>query len=264
MELPKINLPGSEPGGMLDNIKSRLGFAPSEPEPAHRGYDEGYDDGYDDGYDGYEDGYEEGYDGYDDDYGESSRYEPYAPVTTRTSGRTSSYSSSPRLVTIDDVKANDRLGHSPLPETRGTGFGNRVVIDNTAPAPSSPASASAQRERSEGLDSLFTPTASASSAGARSYEPAQASGKRNLTVIRPMAYNDVERVSKILRAGDVVVLSLKTTPSALFNRVLDFSFGVASALDAHVDCVGAKVFAITCGGALTEAEKTSLRTQGLI
>lgn len=50
----------------------------------------------------------------------------------------------------------------------------------------------------------------------------------------------------------------------LAKRILDFSFGVASALDANVECVGNKVFALTRIDELTEAERSYLRTQGII
>lgn len=177
--------------------------------------------------------------------------------------------------------------------------GNRVLIDNTAPSPGSPESLRASR--SAGLNSLFettaenvsssvgesvsaggasSPTAS-TGAGARfsasqpsaSFDPydAYASSRvtahvpeRTLTVVKPLAYGDVERVAKTLRAGDVVVLSLTATPADLVKRVLDFSFGVACYANARVDCIGDKVFAIIQGGALTEAEMLSLRNQGVI
>ena len=80
----------------------------------------------------------------------------------------------------------------------------------------------------------------------------------------PNAYGDVERVAKILKAGDVVILSLRETPDQLSKRVLDFSFGVASALDARVECIADKVFSITRGTALTDAERTALRGKGVL
>ena len=62
----------------------------------------------------------------------------------------------------------------------------------------------------------------------------------------------------------MVVLALRNTPDSLAKRILDFSFGVASALDANVECVGNKVFALTRIDELTEAERSYLRTQGII
>lgn len=59
-----------------------------------------------------------------------------------------------------------------------------------------------------------------------------------------------------------MVLNLAATPDALAKRILDFSFGVASALDANVECVGNKVFALTRIDELTEAEHSYLRHPG--
>ena len=67
-----------------------------------------------------------------------------------------------------------------------------------------------------------------------------------------------------LKLGNAVVLCLTGTPDALAKRILDFSFGVASALDANVECVGNKVFALTRVNELSEGERSYLRSQGLI
>ena len=165
--------------------------------------------------------------------------------------------------------------------------GDRTVVDATAPAPSSPAyvaaetaAREAEQSRSEGLESLFSSTTpardadSAPSASTRSsfdpYEAYSGSGttahdpSRSLTVLMPNAYGDVERIAKILKAGDAVVLSLRSTPDQLSKRVLDFSFGVASALDARVECIADKVFSITRDAALTDAERTALRGKGVL
>ncbi|MEE0636331.1 cell division protein SepF, partial [Adlercreutzia sp.] len=83
-------------------------------------------------------------------------------------------------------------------------------------------------------------------------------------VVAPGAYNDAEAVSTALKLRNAVVLNLAATPDALAKRILDFSFGVASALDANVECVGNKVFALTRIDELTEAERSYLRTQGII
>lgn len=161
---------------------------------------------------------------------------------------------------------------------------------------------SARRERSEGLNSLFEPTdagrgdaagarggraassagasaaasdgaASRAGAGTGGFDPYEAyaggasasfSASRSCTVLKPASYAEVERVAKVLKAGDVVVLALRNTPDSLAKRVLDFSFGVSSALDANVECVADKVFVIARGAGLTDAEKMSLRNQGVL
>ena len=83
-------------------------------------------------------------------------------------------------------------------------------------------------------------------------------------MLKPATYGEVERIAKALKAGDVVVLALRNTPDALAKRILDFSFGVSSALDASVDCVADKVFVIARGSGLTETERASLRNQGVL
>lgn len=110
-------------------------------------------------------------------------------------------------------------------------------------------------------------------AGGSAYDPYQAyegngvvshRPSRNVVVLTPMAYNEVEDVARTLRAGDLVVLSLRNTPNQLSKRVLDFSFGVASALDGSVDCIADKVFVITRGTPITDAELSRLRGQGVL
>lgn len=312
MELPKIK--GFEHGGgMLDNIKSKLGFA--DPATNVDEYDDAeYRDGYEDGYDDYADEYSD-YDPAYDNEAPASRYDPYAPVTTRPvrgegrGGRSASSSEFPKLVSIDDVRAHtqvpDSLCRDPLPPRRVSAVpssrGDRTLVDTTMPAPSSPAHTAARRERSEGLNSLFEPSMAEedfragagiiSHTGARgAAAPSSAKGmvagaptssfdpyetyagvatsaynpSRALSVLKPVSYGEVARVAKILKAGDVVVLALCNTPDQLTKRILDFSFGVASALDARVEAVGDKVFAITRGVALTEDERLSLRNQGVL
>ena len=46
--------------------------------------------------------------------------------------------------------------------------------------------------------------------------------------------------------------------------MLDFSFGVASALDASVDCIADQVFAITRTAPLSDQEIADLRTKGVM
>ena len=83
-------------------------------------------------------------------------------------------------------------------------------------------------------------------------------------MIKPVVYGDVERVASSLKAGNVVVLAMRNTPTDLMKRILDFSFGVASALDAAVENPGDKVLAIAQGAGLSEDEKRQLRTQGVL
>ncbi len=310
MELPRINLSDQ---GVLGGLKARLGFPVdnhSRDDYNDRGYDGAYDDNYEDDYnEGYADhslSYgrsAEGYDvtvgtGYDRQESASSRptYGDRGRVTTRAAGI-----STPRLVTMDDVRAStqipESLNRDPLPARQVSSLGTRRnvhTISETAttnspntPAARAAAAASRGRERSESLNSLFVPPASDSmdessfssetSTGAsstkNSFDPYAAyagagvgkhSPTRSFTVLKPINYGEVERIAKALKAGDAVVLALRSTPDSLSKRILDFAFGVSSALDASVDCVADKVFVITRGAALSDTEKTSLRNQGVL
>lgn len=105
---------------------------------------------------------------------------------------------------------------------------------------------------------------SAMAATAAAATAAATSAPREVKVISPVEYGEVEPVARELKAGNAVVLTLRNTPNQLSKRVLDFSFGVASALDARVDCIADKVFAITHTQALTEEETKSLRAKGVL
>ena len=292
---------------MLEGIKSKLGFADANPH-----YDDGY---YDEGFDDYSE------DDFPADDAPGSRYEPYAPVTSRparasharSSARSSSVGSA-KLVSIDDVRAHtqvpESLNRDPLPPRRvtspssGSYRGDRTMVEAAQPAPANTpiarAAAAANRERSESLNSLFTSTSddapsvsgpsgsgvavqtattasgatvATATATTAAFDPFDAyagagavkhNTSRSVTVLKPASYAEVERIAKALKAGDVVVLALRNTPDNLSKRILDFSFGVSSALDASVDCVADKVFVISRGAALTDAERMSLRGQGVL
>ena len=115
-----------------------------------------------------------------------------------------------------------------------------------------------------GLDSLFTPsTGSSSAAPSEAAAPAAKAYAREVVVLKPASYEDVSPVAQSVRSGHIVVLSLRGTDAALSMRVLDFAFGVASALNAKVECVGEKNFAIYQGKELTLEESHSLAKQGV-
>lgn len=304
-------------GGMLDGIKSKLGFADANQEYDDGYYDRGYDDrSFQDDFDG---DYAGDYGEYGPDYREdaslggdapASKYDPYAPVTTRparSSSRASARSAGftpPKLVSIDDVRAHtqvpESLNRDPLPQRRVSSISSaasyrsdRTMVDaaTSAPAntPNARAAAAQNRERSESLNSLFTSTApdpvldaAPAAAGARSNAtvamavanpgagvtaPAPvvaAAPARAITLLKPASYGEAERVAKALKEGDAVVIALRNTPDHLSKRILDFAFGVSCALDASVDCIADKVFVITRGAALSEAEKAALRNQGVL
>ena len=130
--------------------------------------------------------------------------------------------------------------------------------------------------RSAGLDSLFAPSTSQPTSNSGLQDTSlvdsgtSASGtsiaglSREITLLQPVSYDDVASVARSVRLGNIVVLSLRSTDSALAKRVLDFSFGVASALDAKVDCVANKTFVIVQGRDLSLEERHRLQKQGIL
>lgn len=130
--------------------------------------------------------------------------------------------------------------------------------------------------RSAGLDSLFAPSASQATSnsdlqdtslvdsGVSASATSTTSLSREITLLQPVSYDDVASVARSVRLGNIVVLSLRSTDSALAKRVLDFSFGVASALDAKVDCVANKTFVIVQGRDLSLEERHRLQKQGIL
>lgn len=138
-----------------------------------------------------------------------------------------------------------------------------------------PLQESASPYRSRGLDNLFSATDApmttqdsgttvTSAASTQALSGVKAGGAREIQVVRPLRYNDVEQVSALLKKGAIVALVLKGTDADLAKRILDFSFGVASALDARVSCPADKTFIISIGADLSLEENHRLRQMGIV
>lgn len=273
-------------GGMFGDIKAKLGFRGNNAAQQDMDTYEEYDE-----YADYGDYGEDDYDDYDSrGFGNRNR------VTTRDASsslpRLVSFSDARASTRFTESSTAGAPARYSRPSSGSMG---RTMVDSSLPTSMTPegsaqVSAAASRRREGGLDSLFSSTspsadvpqediirqpnlpiigaaASGAAGAAGAYDPYDAyngsgssySAQRRVTVLKPMSYGDVENVAKTLKAGDAVVLDLKATRDDLSKRILDFSFGVASALDASVDCISDKVFAITRGAALSDAERASLR-----
>jgi cell division inhibitor SepF len=82
---------------------------------------------------------------------------------------------------------------------------------------------------------------------------------RRIEHIRPMTYADAEQVAQELKKGVLVVLDLRSTRPELAKRILDFSFGVASALEGQVDRHIDRVYIFARNGPLTDEERAAVR-----
>jgi cell division inhibitor SepF len=63
----------------------------------------------------------------------------------------------------------------------------------------------------------------------------------------------------VLKQGTIVVLDLRTTRPELAKRILDFSFGVACALEGQVDRHVDRVYIFSCNGPLNSDELAAIR-----
>lgn len=68
-----------------------------------------------------------------------------------------------------------------------------------------------------------------------------------MEIICPRAYADIEKVANAAKAGKTVILNVIDTKASLAKRILDFSFGVASALNLNVSKAAERVFVISKG-----------------
>ena len=289
MDFPRPSMSARE---LFGDLKDKLGFGGgrsdrrddyyddpyyddyADPEPAQGSYDSGYDpDTYGDPYDRLE-------------------YTTRSTGSSRPVGSRSGRFSSAQLVSSGDIRATTSaygvsdvaakptmelpsVPHRTEAEERESV--SKIAEDFSIPASSytdfvSPYkhSSSASASSSAGLDSLFTPSASSSSAVSGSSDDASgvsthsASLAREIVVLKPTSYEDVSSIAQSVRAGKIVVLYLRQTDPALSKRVLDFSFGVASALIAQVDCLAEKTFVVLQGKELTLEEKHNLAKQGVL
>lgn len=286
MDFPRPSMSASE---LFGDLKDKLGFGGGRSDRHDDYYDDPYYDDYDDSPSGQ--GYDAGYD--PDTYGD-----PYDRLeyTTRSTGSSRSASSRsgrysvPQLVSSGDIRATtSAYGVSEVAAKPQLDVSNaarqaeekesvsKIAEDFSIPASSytdfvspykhtsSAGSSSAASTSSLSSASSFTSSAESSSAAAQESATAHStSTAREVTVLKPASYEDVSSVAQSVRAGHIVVLSLRQTDPALSKRVLDFSFGVASALTAQVDCIAEKTFVILQGRELTLEEKHKLAKQGVL
>ncbi len=86
-----------------------------------------------------------------------------------------------------------------------------------------------------------------------------------LEILKPKAYPDLEQIATAFKKGKTVALSLANTRPDFAKRVLDFSFGVACALDGTVDKVADMTYVICHDDSgLTDSQVECLRDLGIL
>ncbi len=286
-----MNKIGSSAQGMFEGLKNKLGFSHTNERDTHSYRDSDYDE-YDD-FDEYDERHHEESE-YNSGHNEPSHTTGFKPVSVSSSYK----SSSPDLVGFNDVKSysrdhdldrrqtdNDRFSYSTRRST------NRNLVHGSQPAISSPAhQAQSKRnsipnERSEGFNSLFMSTTSPSnermpesrSQGARSasYSDHVSNtfrqnsyssfySKREVSIVSPRSYEDVSNVAQLVALGNLVVVSFNQLNDTTKMRILDFCFGVASALHAQVESPSSSLYVIAKGEGMSEEERATLIERGLL
>ena len=276
--------------GLLDNVKGKLGFG-SKPEWQDDGYDDGYaSDGYEaDGYESgsYDDGYgSDGYgsDGYTDGYEDRSgngrvvSFDAYNPDNFE--HVTVSSDRKPRVASYDDLSSGSASGYSSRSRSYERGIGtsssrrtdsyrsSRATADSATGAswsnPEDPAFLD-DRDASRNHDDASSRSADSHASLGSDFIRMHRDPATHLEVIKPTSYADVEGIANAAKAGKTIVLVVSETKPALAKRILDFTFGAASALNLSVDKAAERIFVVFKGNEmLTEQERDYLQKQGIL
>ena len=273
--------------GLFNGMKDKLGF---------NGKPEWQDDDY-----APAGGYEEGYEGEDEVYDEGREqpgsgsvvsFDAYNPA--KFENVTFSSDKPPRVATYDSLDSTPAAGsRSSRSSYSSRSGGSSASRSSSARAASGTAAAGEGWSRPDDpsfLDNAgpaYTPrevheelSAAAAAATTRASsvsagEPLSSLGSdfmnlrgdpaTHLAIVRPTAYADVEKVANAAKAGKSIVLDVTETRNELAKRILDFTFGAASALNLNVDKAAERIFVISKGSEmLSKAERDYLREQGIL
>lgn len=231
---------------LIGGMKDRLGFG-GKPEWADD--EEYYDDDiiYDDEYDDYSDsGYEERR-GTSRNRNEVIAFDSYNPNNFE--HVTLSSDRKPRVASYDNLEVASRSSRgysssrSSSSYNRGVGTpasrreGTRAVGEPTWSAPSDPSfldSAAPVRQSRDPYANLGS-----------DFLKIKGDPSGRMEIVCPTAYADIEKVANAAKAGKIVILNVQETKASLAKRILDFSFGVASALNLNVGKAAERVFVIS-------------------
>lgn len=240
--------------GVFDSVKSKLGFGgqPEWQEEPYQPLDEAPYDDYgsqplDDGYDQQNNSDLLSFDSYNPDN--------FAHVNLDSDREI-------KVASMGDDGQDSYYG-------RRSGYGSNIGTSSTRSSSNvrsfSSASSSSSRSSANAWDSPESPAFRGAADFVNSISSRRNNPAEHLAIVKAYAYADAEEVGSSLREGKVVILVLTNTRPELAKRILDFSFGAASVLNASVDKVTEKVFAISrAANSLTDAEKDYLKEQGVL
>lgn len=253
---------------LLNGMKDRLGFGnKNEWEEDDEYYGDEEEEYYDDEY--YDEGAEEEY--VEEGRHEVVSFDAYNPENfehvTLASDR------APRVAPIDGYDSTRPSSGPIYPSSRSTGMYSRSI--GTSARRSDYGSGSSRAGDSRSWSSAPDDPSFLNGSSRSSRDPYSSLGsdflKMNedpavrLEIVRPKIYADVEKIANAAKAGKSVVLDVADTKPALAKRILDFSFGVASALNQNVDKAADRVFVISKGAEmLSEEERKFLVKKGVL
>lgn len=257
---------------LIGGMKDRLGFG-GKPEWADE--EEYYDDDviYDDEYDEYSDS---GYDdrsSYDDrrsanrNRNEVIAFDSYNPNNFE--HVTLSSDRKPRVASYDNLEVASRSSRGYSSSRSSNSYSRSSSASSTR---REPARATGEPTWSAPSDPSFLDSVAPTRQSRDPYAnlgsdflKIKGDPAGRMEVVCPTAYADIEKVANAAKAGKIVILNVQDTKASLAKRILDFSFGVASALNLNVGKAAERVFVISKStDPLSDEDRVYLITQGVL
>jgi cell division inhibitor SepF len=147
------------------------------------------------------------------------------------------------------------------PVPAGAPKSSRATATATATAPAEAGQLTVIRSRREREEPAVEPEAAA--ARAVSVKPIPMPATR-VHVMEPRGFNDAQEVGDRLKAGQPVILNLQGVERDLQRRLIDFSSGLAYALNGTMSKAADQVFLLTPSNVeVSDEEKERLQARGL-
>lgn len=91
-----------------------------------------------------------------------------------------------------------------------------------------------------------------------------AAGSARVHIVEPHGFNDAQEIGDRLKVGQPVIVNLQGVPRDLQRRLIDFSSGLAYAVDGSMSRVADQVFLVTPTNVeVSQEEKERLQARGL-
>jgi cell division inhibitor SepF len=174
------------------------------------------------------------------------------------------------LVDDDEYYADDSEYYAdeygePMPAATASRPSSRATATATAPAPAESSQLTVIRSRREREEPPApTPTPAPAPAPRPSAVTPVAMPATRVHVMEPKGFNDAQEVGDRLKSGQPVILNLQGVERDLQRRLIDFSSGLAYALNGTMAKAADQVFLLTPSNVeVSEEEKERLQARGL-